>query len=272
MAHTAIIMAAPNGARKTKEDHPNIALTIEETVSEAALCFEAGASILHAHVRDRRGRHVLDPSLYQQLFKQMTLQVPNMLVQMTTEAVGLYTPAEQSNCVRDVGPSLISISVREMAGEGSDLLHAKNFYNWCTAHGVHMQHIVYDANDLRHLLSLQHRNVIPEGRLCVLFVLGKFIENREAVPEDIAPFLDAADGVALDWFVCAFGSREHDCALAAIQQGGHARVGFENNLLLRDGSTALHTADLVAELCDAAGESGVRVADSVQTRKLLNIS
>ena len=44
-------MIAPNGARKTRRDHPALPLSIEETVDEAVRCFAAGATVLHAHVR-----------------------------------------------------------------------------------------------------------------------------------------------------------------------------------------------------------------------------
>ena len=44
MSNEVIIMVAPNGARKTKSDHDSLPVSIEDTVSEALLCFEAGAS------------------------------------------------------------------------------------------------------------------------------------------------------------------------------------------------------------------------------------
>jgi uncharacterized protein (DUF849 family) len=62
-----VIMVAPNGARKTRSDHSSLPVSIEDTVSEAALCRAVGASALHAHVRGANDEHVLDAGLYREL-------------------------------------------------------------------------------------------------------------------------------------------------------------------------------------------------------------
>ena len=268
---SAIVIAAPNGARKTKRDHPALAVNIPETVAEANRCFEAGATVLHAHVRDNNEEHVLDPGLYRELLSEMRAQVPEMLVQMTTEAVGRYAPAQQAECVYAVEPEMISMAVREMASEDGDLVLARQFYQWTHDNQVHIQHIVFDTNDLERLFSLQSQGVIPAGRLCVLYVLGRYSEGRESTPADIEPFLGTAQGHDIDWFVCAFGRQEHACALQALKLGGHARVGFENNLLMADGSIAGHSSDLVAQLVAAAADHGIPVADAAQARSILGI-
>lgn len=271
MSHR-IIMAAPNGARKTKSDHPNLAISIDETVAEAKRCFEQGATILHAHVRGKNHEHVLDAGLYRELLTEMRIGVPNMLIQMTTEAVGRYTAQQQADCVYAVRPEMISMAVREMAPAGGDSVLAQSFYTWTQENNVHVQHIVFDADDLLRLFQLQSEGVISQERLCVLFVLGRFSEGRESRPDDIAPFLEIAQTRQLDWFVCAFGSQEHACALQALTLGGHARVGFENNLLLADGRPAKHSADLVSQLTAAAVKRGIQIADSEQTRSILGVS
>ena len=98
------IMVAPNGARRTKADHPNLPMAAEEIAASAAACFAAGAGAIHLHVRDAEGRHVLDASLYREVIRLIIMAVPDMMVQVTTEAVGLYTPAQQMALVRDLKP------------------------------------------------------------------------------------------------------------------------------------------------------------------------
>ena len=246
-------------------------VSIAETVEEAALCYKAGASVIHAHVRGDRDEHVLDAGRYAELLQELRIQVPEMLAQVTTEAVGIYQPAEQAECVKAVNPEMISLAMREMAGEDCDLNFARDFYQWTTQNEVHVQHIVYDEADLHRLLMLRDQSVIPAGRLCVLFVLGRFLENRQATPDDITPFLNRVKGEELDWFVCAFGSHEQACALSAIEQGGHARIGFENNLLLEDGSTAANTAELVDALKRRMLESGRVPTDGQGAREILGV-
>jgi len=264
MSNPSIIMVAPNGARKTKEHHPALPVSITET-------YAMGASAIHAHVRGENGEHVLDAGRYRELVEELKTQVPEMLVQVTTEAVGIYSPRQRADCVKAVKPEMISLAMREMAGVDQDLDFAREFYEWCRGYDVHIQHIMYDDVDMARLLLLQKQNVIPPGRLCVLFVLGRFLENREATPEDIEPFLKLAGEIEMDWFVCAFGSHEQACALSAIEQGGHARIGFENNLYHADGSVADNTAALVASLKTSAIAGGSECADGAAARKILGV-
>ncbi|MEC8515837.1 MAG: 3-keto-5-aminohexanoate cleavage protein, partial [Pseudomonadota bacterium] len=58
------LMVAPNGARRTKADHPAIPVTIQETVETALACAAVGAQAMHLHVRDADQQHVLDAGLY----------------------------------------------------------------------------------------------------------------------------------------------------------------------------------------------------------------
>ena len=64
------LMVAPNGARKSRKDHPNLPITISEIVQEAKNCFQKGANAIHAHVRDQEGNHSLDIGLYKELIKE----------------------------------------------------------------------------------------------------------------------------------------------------------------------------------------------------------
>ena len=115
MTRNVIIMVAPNGARKTRLDHASLPVSIEATVSEAAACHAAGASALHAHVRGSNDEHVLDAGLYRELIAEMTRRVPGMLIQITSEAVGIYTPQQQVDCIQAVIPQMVSMGLREIS-------------------------------------------------------------------------------------------------------------------------------------------------------------
>jgi 3-keto-5-aminohexanoate cleavage enzyme len=62
--------------------------------------------------------------------------------------------------------------------------------------------------------------------------------------------------------VCAFGRREAACVVAAALLGGHIRVGFENNLLLPDGTLAGSNADLVRQVVGTLGTCGIATASA----------
>ena len=88
-----VIAVAPNGARRGKADHPRLPLTLDEIAHEAARCREAGAAMLHLHVRDAEGRHVLDAGLYRETIAAVRCAAgADFLIQITTEAVGRYAP------------------------------------------------------------------------------------------------------------------------------------------------------------------------------------
>ena len=270
MTRDVIIMAAPNGARKTRSDHAALPVSIADTVSEAALCHAAGAAALHAHVRGEHDEHVLDPGRYRELLSEMAARVPQMLVQVTSEAVGVYTPAQQVDCIRAVNPRMVSMALREISSDFTEPERARDFFEWCSGHEVHVQHIVYSAEELQRFLDYRDRAVIPAAHRCVLFVLGRYRADFQSRPDDLDPFLQH-DLDDLDWFVCAFGKREQDCVLAAIEAGGHARIGFENNLYLANGELAENSAALIASLVETMAARGYRPAPAERARQLLGV-
>ncbi|WP_428529426.1 3-keto-5-aminohexanoate cleavage protein [Roseibium sp.] len=255
-----LIMVAPNGARRTKVDHPALPVTIAETVEAAVACFEAGAGAIHAHVRDETGAHVLDKDLYQALLSELNVALPQMQVQITTEAVGKYTPDDQRKLVQDLVPSLVSIAVREMVPDG-DTAAAAEFYSWALKEGISVQHILYSAEDLDRFFDLVENGTIPGVSHHMLLVLGRYADNQESAPEDLQPFLDRLKArrgdYEIDWGVCAFGHRETECLVHAIENGGKARIGFENGLWNRDGAVAKDNADRVRDLVSALEEKNI---------------
>lgn len=251
------IMAAPNGARKTKEDHPEIPVTVAETVAVARTCFDAGAPAIHAHVRDDALAHALDPVRYRDLLQGLAQDVPDMIVQITTEAVGRFSQAEQIDCVKQVIPRAVSVGLREMVPEPDDATAAssraaKDFYSWCVDEDIHVQHILYEPAEIAQLERLVDQGLIQGKPLPVLFVIGRYAPNMESDIADLDAFMATWASSDLvekdDWMVCAFGRNESACLAKALANGGKARVGFENSLYLSDGSVASDNAAKVRDL------------------------
>ena len=242
-------MVAPNGARKLKADHPAIPISISETVETAVACYDAGATGLHLHVRNIDGSHSLDATLYQQAIAELNIAVPELHIQITTEAVGQYTPKQQRQVVRDVAPQSVSVSLAEMLSEGKTP-EALSFYKECHNDGIAVQHILYGQDDLTALSQLLDSQGIPTGGLQLLFVLGRYTENQQSSPTDLDPFLEwmKTHSVSADWALCAFGTQETACLYKGLCAGGKARVGFENSFFNEDGSVAKDNAERVAEM------------------------
>lgn len=242
------LMVAPNGATKTRADHPALPVTIPEIVACAAACAKAGADGLHAHVRDAEGRHVLDAGLYRELLAELARQVPDMQIQITTEAAGRYRPAEQRALVETLRPAAVSIALREIAAE-PDQAATRRFFAFCAEAEIAVQHILYDTGDVAHFGGLLADGTIPAGAHQILHVLGRYVTGQRAAPGDLQAPLAAQRclGISADWAVCAFGPDESACLLAARRAGGKVRIGFENNLLDPHGRPAESNAAQVAD-------------------------
>jgi uncharacterized protein (DUF849 family) len=243
------LMVAPNGARRGKADHPALPMTLPEIVETARACWAAGADGLHLHLRDAQGQHLLDAGAYAEALGALRRAVPDMALQITTEAVGVYDPPHQRAVALDAGADLVSVALREMAAPPHDA-EAPAFYGACAERGIAVQHILYDAADFDLLDRLVPSGLKDAPDLQLIFVLGRYSTGQQSTPHDLDPFLDclAQRATAADWAVCAFGRSETACLKAAHAAGGKLRVGFENNLVNDDGNPARDNADRVAEI------------------------
>ena len=268
-----ILAVAPNGARKTQADHPAIPITPDEVAAEAARCREAGASMIHLHVRDADNKHSLDADAYVAATAAVRREVGDgLIIQMTTEAVGIYTPPEQMAAVRAVRPEAASMAVRELCPDEDAVPAFAEFLAWMAAERIAPQYILYAAEDVGRFADLQKRGIIPGTRPFLLYVLGRYTAGQKSVPEDLLPFMAEAGSLDADWAICAFGTRESACALTAAALGGHVRVGFENNILMADGSVAADNAALASQIASGAKLLGRSLASADDARAYLGRS
>ncbi|MEM9492285.1 MAG: 3-keto-5-aminohexanoate cleavage protein, partial [Myxococcota bacterium] len=121
MPAPVILAVAPNGAYKSQADHPALPITATEIASATAACVEAGAAMVHLHVRDRAGQHCLEVLAYREAMAAIRREVgPELLIQVTTEAAGRYRPEQQMALVRALEPEAVSLSVRELVSTEDD--------------------------------------------------------------------------------------------------------------------------------------------------------
>jgi len=260
-------MAAPNGARRDKSDHPQLPLSADEIAHTAQAVADAGATALHLHVRDQDGQHSLSVDLYRQAMAAVSNACgADLLIQVTTEAAGVFAVEEQMELVYALEPAAVSLSVREIARATTTKISTLD--RWMRDQQVLPQWIIYDHRDLD-----RHQSWIQDGVLCgaaypLLFVLGRYIDNSEATTAMLASILPAPT-TASSWMVCAFGPREPAIMAATSAQGGHMRIGFENNLWRAPGELAQDNAQLIALGIKAARDLGLRIASPGETRQIL---
>lgn len=264
-----IVTVAPNGARKTKADHVALPVTAEELAVEALRCRNAGAAMIHLHVRDETGAHSLSVDGYREAIAAIRDRVGDeLLIQVTSESAGVFGPVQQMAMVRRLRPDHVSLALREIVADATAEAEAASFLESLRDEGVMPQYIVYSPEEVTRFLDLRRRNVIPGHAHSLLFVLGRY-GRQQARPADLLPFLAALGHTEDMWSVCAFGGMEHACVATAVALGGHARVGFENNMISKDGTVAPNNAPLVAQVGQLAMALGRPLADARTAQTML---
>jgi uncharacterized protein (DUF849 family) len=267
-----IVMCAPNGARRTRQDHPALPVTPDELATCARSIRDAGAAMMHVHVRSDDGRHTLDVARYRAAIAAIRGAIgDDLVIQVTSEACGVYSPERQMSMVRELRPEAVSVALREICPDRETQEQAAAFYAWMRNEGVMAQHILYSPEDVIRFESLRANGVIQDERPFVLFVLGRYASDLTGDVADLEGFVAAAAGDTT-WAVCCFGVTEQAAVAASARSGGHARVGFENNLLLPDGAVAGDNAALVRLAVDAGRATGRNPATAAGFRKRFGLA
>ncbi len=259
---------APNGGRKNKADCPGLPITPDELARTAAECLDRGAAMLHLHVRDAEGVHLLDAQAYRAAIDRIRAAVGDrIVVQITSKSMGRYSPAQQMAVVLDTRPEAASFALRELAPEKRDEALFCDFLERLRWMRIWPQIILYTPGEAQRLAAMQKAGLIPFEKTTVLYVLGRFSLLRRAVPSDLLPFLAPDMPRFASWSVCAFGWREAACVVAGALLGGHLRVGFENNTTLPGGGQAATNADLVGAVARALDDLGLATQDAEGLRE-----
>jgi uncharacterized protein (DUF849 family) len=266
-SHPLLITVAPNGAYKQRPDHPALPITTSELGQTAKLCLDAGAAMIHMHIRDAQGRHSLDVQGYRDAQQAVKAAVGDeMIIQVTSEAARVYKAPEQIAMVTALQPEAVSVGLREVDQPEIGEAGLAQFFGWLAKGRVMTQVIVYDVADLQRWQALRAQGVIPDAPWSLLFVLGRYSVGQTSEAKDLLPFVMAHTGKE-PWSMCAFGAGEHACATTAAALGGHVRVGFENNLLLNNGQVAPDNAALVRQVADSARVLGRSLYTAQQARE-----
>lgn len=271
MQSPVMISIAPNGARKTKADHPRLPIAPQELAETARNCQEAGAVMIHLHVRDKQKVHSLDPELYLPAIKEVKAAVGDkLIVQITTESVNRYTPAEQIACVKKVKPEAVSLALHELIPNPSHDIESARFFEWLHREKIAPQFILYSEDDINHFNRLCQRGVIQSDTPNILLVLGKYADGQQSDPADLKPLLKLVQRDHI-WSLCAFGKTEASCMEEAINQAGHCRIGFENNLFDPQGNRAISNENQVIALAERISLNKRPLAKINEARQLLGV-
>lgn len=251
-----IICVAITGSLPTKENNPAVPITIAEQIESTHEAFDAGAAIVHAHVRDDEGRPTSDPDRFARLMEGIRQHCPGMIVQLSTG--GRSGAGRTRGGMLPLRPDMASLSVGSNNFPTRVYENPPDLVDWLAAemktHGVMPE---VEAFDLSHILKAHQMWQAGQiaARPYVQFVMGV----RNAMPADREVFdyyirtVHRLFGADAPW--CAAGIGPHQIVLNdwAVSSGGHARTGLEDNVRLDRDRLAPSNAALVrrvSELCD----------------------
>ena len=267
-----IITAAICGAEVTKEHNPAVPYTLEEMVREAKGAFEAGAAIIHVHVREDDGTPTQNKERFRVIMDAIKEACPGViLIPSTGGAVGMT--AEERLQPTELMPEMATLDCGT-CNFGDDVF--TNTMPTMRAFGKRMieNHIKpeYECFEIGHIdtiLTMAKKGEVPGDPMQFNFVLGVG-GCTPATAENLAFFVSKIPANAT-WTVTGVGRGAFPMAAAAIPMGGNVRVGFEDNIYLGKGQKAPSNAALVEKVVRLAKELGREIATPDEARKILSL-
>lgn len=269
-----IITAAVVGSVPTRDRNPNVPYTPEEIADEALRCWEAGAAVVHVHVRDPKTGQ---PAFRRELFSEVLERVragSNMLVNLTTSGFNIEPPdvGEKRLMPVELRPDLCSLDVGSLNFRGRIFLNPPDWVEKAAERmrqaGVKPEMEVFDLGHVAQARSLVERGLLqdpPYFQLCLGIAWGAEadIETLLAMKRKLPP--------GAQWSVLAPGTDQLPIITHAMLMGGHVRVGFEDNLHLGRGVLATSNAQFVERTVKIANLLQREVASCEEARAILGI-
>ena len=283
MENLIITAAVTGGEYVSSRDTPYVPKTVEEVVSEVVRSVEAGASIVHLHAKNPETGEAYsgDPNpVLRECIKGIRARV-DVVINVTTGGGRVGNPPEVwDRLVREkclLGEEMMSLNMGTI-NRWAEHPTGEVFLNtvpmierWCgymKEAGVKPEHEVYDTGMINTCHRLVEKGIALEPLHIQFVMVGRtgFLPNIKALSyslDQIPP--------AWTWSVCALGRNEIPMCTAAMIQGGHVRVGFEDNIFIRKGELAKSNADLVRKVANIARELDRPIADPSEARKILGL-
>ncbi len=269
-----IITAAICGAEVTKEQNPAVPYTVEEIVREAKSAVDAGAAIVHLHVREDDGTPTQSRARFQECEDAIYKACPNViLIPSTGGAVGM-TPEERLQST-DTTPipemATLDCGTCNFGDEIFDntMPTMRAFGKRMLERGIKPEYECFEMGHLDTILTMARKGEVPGAPMQFNFVLG--VPGCTPATVDNLAWLVKNIPAGSTWTATGIGRHAFTLAAAAIVMGGNVRVGFEDNLNLAKGVPARSNGELVAKVVRLANELGRPVANSDEAREILNL-
>ncbi len=266
-----IISAATTGSWPTKAQNPALPTTPEEIAAAAVACRDAGAAIVHVHVRDEAERVTCDPVRYARVRELVEAAGSDVIVNMSTGGGAGTTTDEERMAPVALAPEVASFDCGSVNFGERVFVNSPSFLKELAvrmnARGVLPEIECFEPGHVWNALRL-----IDDGLLRPPFWFQFVLGVRGGSPPTVKQLQHMVEMLppGAHWSVCGIGRAQLPLGVAAMAMGGHARTGLEDNLFYRKGELATNE-QLVARLARIAGELGRPVATPAQVRSLLGL-
>jgi 3-keto-5-aminohexanoate cleavage enzyme len=267
-----IITAAICGAEVSKEHNPATPYTVAEIVREARSAYDAGASIIHLHVRHDDGTPTQDKARFKECIDAIRAVIPDVIIMPSTGgAVGMSNEERLQPTELDIEMATLDCGTCNFGGD--DVFEntentIKYFAKRMLERGIKPELEVFDKSMIDMALRLAKKGfIVPPFHFD--FVMG-VNGGIDGTLRDFT-FLRGSIPAEATYTVAGIGRYEFPLATAAIIDGGHVRVGFEDNVFLAKGLPAKSNGELVAKVVRLAKELGREIATPQDARRILGM-
>jgi len=269
-----ILCCAITGSVPTKANNPAVPISVSEQIESSHAAVEAGASIIHAHVRNADETPSSDPEKFAALKEGLEKHCPGVVIQFSTG--GRSGAGQERGGMLPLRPDMASLSV------GSNNFPTRVYENppdlvaWLasemTTYGITPEIEAFDLSHILQAIAMHKAGVLP-GRLYVQFVMGV----KNAMPADKAVFdfyveTMRARAPEAPWCAAGIGPAQIEVNEWAIAAGGHTRAGLEDNMRLDRARLAPSNAALIARAAELCEKYERPVASFAQTRDILGLA
>lgn len=269
-----IITAAITGSRITRETTPYIPITPEEIIQSAFECWEAGASVVHIHVRDPdTGLGTQDLDLFRQVVEPLREKTDLILCLTTSGIPGRNLPIEERLAPLELKPELASFDAGSINLGGSVFVNSPEFLERAARKmkdmGVKPELEIFDLGMIITCLRMRDEGKLDEP-LHFQFVLG----TPWGAPASPRSFLHLHEYIPVNstWSAIGIGKGHLPMSMMALVMGGHIRVGMEDNIYYSKGVLAKTNAQFVERIVRITGEYGRGIATPDEARRILRIT
>ncbi|MCU0907928.1 MAG: 3-keto-5-aminohexanoate cleavage protein [Rhodobacteraceae bacterium] len=274
MTTPCIICVAITGSLPTKANNPAVPITVAEQVESTHEAFEAGATIVHAHVRHDDGTPSSDPDRFARLQEGIVRHCPGMIVQFSTG--GRSGAGRARGAMLSLRPDMASLAVGSTNFPTRVYDNPPDLVDWLAAemlaHDVKPEIEAFDPSHILKAREMADRGQIA-GTPYVQFVMG--VRNAMPVDRDVFDYyvrtVHRLFGPDAPWCAAGIGAAQvilNDWAIAA---GGHVRTGLEDNVRLDRDRLAPSNAALVRRAAAICNRHGRPVATWQQARVALGL-